>query len=140
LLARWVAGAADERLEAVMRGPLRVVLLWQIFATMRQRFDPGRAPRLHAVVEFRIRRPGRETVDRYQVTVTDERCTITIRGNQPAAVALEMGSAAFLRLVGGAAAAPGLLLKGKLKVRGDLFLATRLPRLLNIPRPPDRRT
>jgi len=140
MLARWVAGATDERLEAVLRGPLRTILLWQIFATMCQRFDPGRAQRLDAVVEFRIHRPGRETVDRYRVTVANGRCTTARRGIQPATVALDMGSVSFLRLVGGAAGAPGLLLKGKLKVRGDLLLAARLPSLLNIPRPPDRRT
>ncbi len=46
---------------------------------------------------------------------------------------LEMGPVSFLRLVAGVDGAPGLILRGRLRVAGDPFLAVRLPRLLNIP-------
>jgi hypothetical protein len=54
-LARWVWYASDEQLERVMRSRVRRILLWQIFRTMRQRFDAERAAGVDAVVEFRIR-------------------------------------------------------------------------------------
>jgi putative sterol carrier protein len=140
LLRRWVAAAPDARLDSVMRGPLRAVLLWQIFATMRERFDGDRASGVDAVVEFRIRRAVRDTVDRYQVVMAGGRCTTTKHGEQAPTVALEMDSVSFLRLVGGAASAPGLVLRGRLSVRGDFLLAARLPRLLNIPAAPNERS
>jgi hypothetical protein len=54
-------------------------------------------------------------------------------------VILEMDSVSFLRLVGGAAGAPGLVVRGRLRVGGDLLLAARLPTLLKIPRTRDER-
>lgn len=138
-LMRWVAGASDARLERVMRGPLRRILLWQIFVTIRQRFDAGREPGLDAIVEFGIRRPGSRVADRYRVAIADGRCATTRRGAGRFTVALDMDSVSFLRLVGGNAAPAGLLLTGRLKVRGDILLAARLPRLLSIPRPAGRR-
>jgi putative sterol carrier protein len=122
-----------------MRGPRRTILLWQIFATMCQRFDAGREPGLDSIVEFRIRRPGSRTVDPYRIAIAGGRCRRTRRGERTPTVALEMDSVSFLRLVGGAAAPARLLLSGRLKVRGDILLGARLPSLLNIPKPPGRR-
>lgn len=139
LLRRWVAGASDERLESVMRAPFGGVLRWQIFTTMRQRFDGDRASGLEAVVEFRIRRPGRQAVDRYQLAMAGGRCRRLKHAERSPAVTLEMDSPSFLRLVGGASGAPILMVTRRLKVRGDFLLAARLPGLLKIPRAPDER-
>ena len=133
-LARWVAGASTARLERVMRSPLRRLLLRQIFRTMRRRFDPAQAAGVDAVVEFRIRRSGGGPVDRFQVVISRGRCTTSRGGGRRPSVTLDMGPATFLRLVGGAAGAPKLVLMGKLWVWGDPLLAARLPSLLNIPR------
>jgi putative sterol carrier protein len=138
LLARWVKAAPDERLEAVMRSWLRRVLLWQIFRTMRQRVDPDRGWGGDAVVEFRIRRNRGNGVDRYQLTIAEGRCTATRSAKRTPTVRLEMQPVGFLRLVGGAASAPALILTRKLRVSGDLLLAARLPTLLKIPRPVSR--
>ena len=134
LLARWVAGASTPQLERVMRSPLRRFLLRQIFQTMRRRVDPAQAAGLDAVVEFRIRRSGGRPADRFQVVIADGRCTASRGADRRASVTLDMGPATFLRLVGGAAGVPKLVLLGKLRVWGDLVLAARLPELLNIPK------
>jgi hypothetical protein len=134
MFARWVRRGSDERLGSVMRSPLRGILLWQIFRTIRQRFDRDRAARVEAVVEFRIGGRRSRLVARYQVAVAGGSCTTTRRGNRTPTVTLNIEPVPFLRLVAGAASAPSLLLSGKLSVSGDLLLAARLPRLLNIPR------
>ena len=134
MLARCVAGAPTAGLERVMRSPLRRVLLWQIFRTMRRRIDPAQAPGVDAVVEFRIRRSGGGPVDRFQVVIAGGRCTTSRGGGRRPSVRLDMGPATFLRLVGGATGAPRLVLLGKLRVWGDPLLAARLPGLLNIPK------
>jgi len=138
LLARWVKAATDERLEAVMRGLHRRVLLWQIFRTMRQRVDPDRGWGGDAVVEFRIRRHRADGVDRYQLAVADGRCTTTRSAKRTPTLTLEMQPVVFLRLVGGAASAPALILTRRLRISGDLVLAARLPTLLKTPRPTSR--
>ena len=133
LFARWVAGASTPQLERVMRSPLRRMLLWQIFQTMRRRVDPARAAGVDAVIEFRIRRSGGTPAERAQVVLAGGRCTTSRGGDRRPSVTLDMGPATFLRLVGGASSAPKLMLQGRLWVWGDLMLAARLPELLNIP-------
>jgi hypothetical protein len=131
-LAWWVTRASDERLQSVMRSRVRGVLLWQIFRTIRQRAQPD--AQVNAVVEFRItcRRDG--GIDRHQLTLTDGRCRKARRAGRRPAVTLELAPVAFLRLVGGTASPHGLLIAGKLKVRGDFTLALALPRTLRLPR------
>ena len=94
--------------------------------------------RVNAVVEFRItgRRDG--GIDRYRLTLAEGRCR-TSRHDGPPAFTLELGPVAFLRLVSGTASPTGLLLTGKLKLRGGLLLALALPTTLRIPRRRPRR-
>lgn len=134
-LARWVAQASDERLARTMSGPLRSVLIWQIFRTMRQRFDPDRAAGVDAVVEFRVRGGRRGRTDRRQLVIADRRCTTPLRPTYTPTLTLELEPVAFLQLVGGAVGAWRLVLAGTLQVRGDLILAVRLSRVLDIPSP-----
>jgi hypothetical protein len=67
------------------------------------------------------------------------RCRRPRHRRQAARVILEMDSVSLLRLIGGAAGAPGLLVRGRLKVAGDLLVAAPLPTLLRFPRTPDER-
>lgn len=135
-LTRWVAQASDERLARTMRGPLRRMLIWQIFSTMRRRFDPERAAGVDAVVEFRVQGGRHGRIDRRQVMIADGRCATSARATCAPTLTLELDPVAFLRLVGGAIGAWRLVLAGRLKVRGDLILAIRLPRVLGIPSRP----
>jgi hypothetical protein len=131
-LAWWVRRTADQRLQSVMRSPLRGVLLWLIFRTVRQRAQP--AARVNAIVEFQIsgRRDG--GVDCYRLALTGGRGRRSRRAGQRPAVTLELEPVAFLRLVGGTASPQRLLLARKLKLRGDLMLALDLPTALRLPR------
>ncbi len=136
--AWWVSSSSDQRLQSIMRSHLRAVLLWQIFRTMRQRALPDE--RVNAVVEFRITGRRDEGIDHYRLTLADGRCR-TSRPDEPPALTLELGPVAFLRLVSGTASTRGLLLTGKLKLRGQLLLALTLPTALRIPsRRPRRRS
>jgi len=130
-LAWWVRSASEQRLKSVMRGRLRGVLLWQIFRTIRQRAQPD--TRLDAVVEFRITGRRDDRIDRYQLTLTDGRCRTSRRSGPRPALTLELDPVAFLRLIGGTASPPRLLITGKLKLRGDLMVALALPAALRLP-------
>lgn len=97
--------------------PVRGVLLWQLFGTIRQRAQPD--SRFNAVVEFGIagRRDG--SIDRYQLTLKDGRCKASRRDGRRAALTLELEPVALLRLVGGASSAARLLFTRQLTLRGD---------------------
>lgn len=117
-----------------MRSVLRRLLVWQIFRTMRQRIDPGRAAGVEAIVEWRIGGRRRGGLDRYQLAFAGGRCRLRRGGGQVPTLTLEMDGVGFLRLVAGASGAAWLALGGRLRARGDLALAAQLPRLLNVPR------
>ena len=129
--AWWVSVSSDQRLQSLMDSHLRAVLLWQIFRTIRQRARPEE--RINAVVEFRITGRGDGGIDRYRLRLADGRCR-TSRHDGPPALTLELGPVALLRLVSGTASPAGLLLTGKLKLRGGMLLALALPTALRIPR------
>ena len=143
LLARWVAGAPDERLARTMGGPLRRVLIWQIFRTMRQRADAERVAGIDAIVEFQVRGGRHGRTDRRQVVIANGRCKTPARATRRPTLTVQLTPVAFLRLVGGASGPSRLVMTGGLKVRGDLLLAMRLPQVLGIPgrpaSPPRRR-
>ncbi len=103
---------------------------------MRQRIDARRAAGVDAVVEWRIGGRRRGGVDRYQLAFAGGRCRARRGGRQVPTLTLELDGVGFLRLVAGASGAARLALGGRLRVRGDLVLAARLPRLLNVPRGP----
>lgn len=129
--ASWVRTTPEQRLRSVMHSRLRGPLLWQIFRTIARRAQPD--PRVDAVVEFRIAGRRRGGVDRYQLMLVDGRGRTSRRGGRRPALTLELEPVAFLRLVSGTASPQRLLLSGRLKVRGDLILALRLPAILRIP-------
>ncbi len=131
-LARWVRRTADQRLQLIIRGPFRGVLLWLIFRTIRQRAQPDR--RVNAIVEFKIagRRDG--GVDCYRLALTGGRARRSRTAGEPPAVTLELEPVAFLQLTGGTASPQRLLLARKLKLHGDLMLALDLPTALGLPR------
>lgn len=130
-LAWWVRRSTDQRLQSVIRSPVRGVLLWLIFRTIRQRAQPD--TRINAVVEFRItgRRDG--GVDRYRLALTGGRASTSRLARQAPALTLELEPVAFLRLAGGTVSPQRLVIGGKLKLHGDLILALALPTALRLP-------
>jgi hypothetical protein len=89
---------------------------------------------MSAVVHYEIWRP-RGGFDLYEVVIEKGGCRARRGAKRTPQVTLELSGPDFLRLMTGNAGGPGLLLRGRLRVRGSLTLALRLPRLFRIPRP-----
>ncbi len=138
-LTIWVRSASDDRLAAVMRSPLRRLLVGAIVRTIAQRAQPGAG--VNATVEFRVRGRRGGGSDRYRVTLAGGRGRASRRGHRPPALTLELEPVAFLRLTGGTAGILRLLIAGTLRLRGDLALALVLPAALRLPtvQPPSPR-
>ncbi|MEU1124495.1 SCP2 sterol-binding domain-containing protein [Streptomyces sp. NPDC005899] len=130
--ARIVKGLSTEQLGDVMRGELRTRILGEVFGRMRQQFRPEAAGPLRALIRWRIT-GGSELV--YETSIADGTCTVREgRSEADPRTTLVMGDAQFLRLVSGNANPVTMFMTRKLKVAGDVGLASGLTRYFDIPK------
>ena len=124
----------EERLEAAMSGPMRDVIVAEVFRRMPDRLNRCAAAGLEAAIAWRIRRPD-GAYDRYVVRVADGACSVEPEGEGEARVSLQMDSLTFCKVVTGNANPVMQFMTGKLSVRGDLMFAANVTRLFDIPSP-----
>ena len=130
--AALVRDATDEQLEAGMRAN-RELILGEIFRRMGDHFDGDKADKVDAVIEWRILEPEEGEYDRWQMVIEERRCTVNRDGDRRPSVTYTVGPVDFIRLISGHKSGPELFMLGKLKVRGNLMLAARMPAWFHIP-------
>lgn len=128
-----------EHLRAVLASDFRQVVLDEIFRRLPDFVNLRKASGLRLTVGFRITgRPDGE-VDRYVVTLADNRATVTAGPGVEALGAAARNATVtcdasdFLRLVTGHLGAVTGVLRGQLRVRGDKTAALRLNSAFDIP-------
>ncbi|WP_205697868.1 SCP2 sterol-binding domain-containing protein [Conexibacter sp. SYSU D00693] len=132
---RRVRSAPRERLDA-LDGVTGRALLVGVFRAAPSAFRRGHGPRETMTVEFRIgEADGGASV--HTLVLDRDRCRVKHGIVAEPDLVLEVGIADFLRLVVGEEDAGRLVFDGRLKVRGDLWLAMRLPRMFVV-RPSSR--
>lgn len=132
LFASLVRDATDDQLQDGL-DTNRQLILEEIFRRMPEQFDPEQAAGVQATVEWRIRdRPG-GGYDAWHVTLRDGRCEVAEGPAEDPTVIYEIGPIDFIRLITNNASGPKLFLFGRLKIRGNLVLATRMPTFFRIP-------
>ena len=132
--ARLIAQTPDARLEEGMRTVFRTLVLDEIFSRMERHFDPARAPRVQAVIDWKVLDRPEGGYDHYRVTIADGACTVVRDpGKGRARVTIRVKPVDFLKLVTGNANGPALMLRGRLRIEGDLLFARRLQNLFEIP-------
>jgi putative sterol carrier protein len=131
---RYVGRAPDKRLRRLMSGRIGVRLVGAVKRAMEQRFNSDKVGELEAVVEFWITGRGDGRSDNWQLVIEDGGCQASEELREEPDLTVEIDCVQFLRLVTGNASGPKLLLKGDLRLDGDLMLATRLPQLFRRPR------
>nr|WP_202435302.1 MULTISPECIES: SCP2 sterol-binding domain-containing protein [unclassified Streptomyces] len=130
--ARIVKGLSGRQLGEVMRGELRTRVLGEVFGRMRQQFRPEAAGRLKALIRWRI--TGESDVF-YETSIADGTCAVTQgRSEAEPRTTLVMGDADFLKLVSGNGNPVTMFMMRKLKVAGDVGLASGLTRYFDIPK------
>ena len=134
VFATLVEQASDEQLERGL-AENRELMLAGIFEQMPASLDPERAGDVDAVLEWRIREGPGGGPDRYQVTIRGGRCTVERDGGADPSVSYELSAVDFVKLVAGVEQGPKLFVFGRLKVRGNLLLAARVPTFFRMPRP-----
>ena len=136
--AALIADASDEQLEQGVRAN-RDLMLQEIFRRMPEHLDAEAAKGVSAVIEWEIGGPPDGSSDHYRVAIERGACTVS-KGPAPEAdVRYRIGAVDFLKLVAGVTTGPKLFLVGRLRIRGDLVMAARVPGLLR-PAGTNRRT
>jgi putative sterol carrier protein len=132
VFASMVREASDEQLAAGLAAN-REPLLQEIFRRMPEQFDPERAAGVDAVVEWRIRNPDTGGHDAWHLTMRAGSCQVAAGPAEWPTVIYEIDPIDFVRLITGNASGPKLFLFGRLKIRGNLLLAARMPGFFRIP-------
>ena len=133
-LVQIVAGATDQQLEELMASEARKDIVEDIFRRMAEHVDPDRARDVTAVVHWKIYdRPG-GGYDHYEVVLEGGTCAVSESPSREAAITLKLKPADFLKLVSGNASGPTMFMTGKLKLEGDVMLASRLTSMFRMPK------
>jgi putative sterol carrier protein len=134
--AELIAGASDDQLSEIIHGPLRKQVLDEIFGRMADHVEPAQIDGLDAVVHFKILdRPDDQGggYDHYEVIFAEGTCRAGDSPGREPKVTIKTSGVHFLKLAGNRASGPTLFLTGKLKLEGDVMLASRLTSYFRIP-------
>lgn len=129
-----VAGTPEHELAEGMRSELRHQILDEIFTRMEEHFDPSKSAEVDAIIVFEITGQAEDdTSDKFQVIIKNDTCSTSRELTETQTMYLVLEAADFLRLIAGQTTGMDLYIGGKLKVDGNLLLATRLSGLFLIP-------
>src|SRR5581483_6635166 len=133
-----VAGAIRampaQRLDRVMRSPLRRAILEGIFWQMPRHLDKRKAAAVNAAIRWRIGGRGDGGEDVYDLVLAEGRARVKRGGAEEAPrLTITIDGAEFLRVAVGASNPVNAYLGGKLALRGDVMQAARLTMLFRIP-------
>lgn len=132
--ARLVNGMSKKDLAAITAGPARDRIIEEIFGRMRGSFRPEVAGRLRALIRWRVVDGGAADAV-YEMDIAEGQCAVA-RGasDREPRLALVLSGQDFARLCSGNATGVTLFMTRRLKVTGDLGLASALTRYFDIPK------
>ncbi len=131
--AAVLGGVKDAHLERLMSGGFREVVLEQVFTRLPEFLDERRAAGQRLTVGFRIDGRPDGGADRVTVYVDRGTCRAERDAEGERDATLVLGGAQFLKLVTGHLNPVTGVVRGALKVRGDLNAALTLYRIMRIP-------
>jgi putative sterol carrier protein len=119
--------AGGDRLESVMRSPVRRAVLDAIFWQIPRRLDRRRAERVEATVRWQITAPASDAIDVYDLIFAEGRCRVA-RGQSESEprVTVTVDGGEFVRLLTGNSDALQAYFKGRLALSGDIVFAAKL--------------
>lgn len=130
--AALVRRTPAREIAELMRGELRARVLAEVFGRMERQFRPENAGSLNAVIRWEI---TGESLAVWETSIADGTCAV--RAGAHAAnprVTLTMADAEFLRLVSGNGSPVAMFMTRKVRIAGDIGVASGLTRLFDIPK------
>src|SRR5215208_4163819 len=134
--AQLIAGSSKGQLKEIVNGPARKQVLDEIFRRMADHVEPVKARGNDAVVHFKILDRPEELgggYDHYEVVFEDGTCSTSDLIEREPNVTIRVAPIHFLKLAANQASGPTLFLTGKLRLEGDVMLASRLTSFFRIP-------
>ncbi|GHA86361.1 MULTISPECIES: SCP2 sterol-binding domain-containing protein [Streptomyces] len=130
--ARIVKGLSAKQLTEFMHGEIRTRVLSEVFGRMREQFRPEAAGQLRALIRWKITGESDEV---YETSIAAGTCTVRAgRSDAEPRTTLMMGDADFLKLVSGNGNPVTMFMMRKLRIVGDVGLASGLTRYFDIPK------
>jgi len=137
-LARLVRDTPDRLLAQGLRLN-REAILAEVFRRFGERLTAA-GRRRRAVIEWKIAGAANgDGYDRWFVVIRDGECTTGKDLPERPRVTLQVGALDFLKIVTGNANPAQMFLRRQLRVKGDLILAARMPKMFAIPGAEGRR-
>lgn len=125
-LVRLIRGMPEAELTRVLGGPDRQSVLDAVLTRLPELFRPEKAQGVRSTVQLRITGgPAEHPEDSYELVIADGRCSLSERPGSSPDAALSMGPVELARLISGRGNPAMMVLRGKIKVRGDLGHASR---------------
>ncbi len=131
-----MSGVTDEQLAEMMNSEMRTQVLDEIFGRMAEHVDPAGAKDTNAVIHFKILDKPEDQgggYDHYEIVFKDGACSLSEKPEADPNVTIKVDPVNFLKLASNQASGPTLFMTGKLKLEGDLMLASRLMGFFKIP-------
>jgi hypothetical protein len=133
--ARLVKGASAHELQQLMRGERRQAVLDELLRQMPGAFRADKAGSLDAVVHWNIADRLDGGSDVYELVISRGTCRLSPSPQHEPQLTLSIGAVDFLRVVTGNAHPVALVMKGRLRTKGELGLIAKFPTLFAVPRP-----
>jgi putative sterol carrier protein len=131
--SRAIKGVKDAHLDQVMAGGFREVVLEQVFTRMPDFLDRDKAAKQSVTVGFRVDGRPDGGSDRVVVYVDQGSCRVERDGEGDRDATLILSGTQFLKLVLGHLNPVTAVMKGSIKVKGDVKAALRLHKVMRIP-------
>jgi hypothetical protein len=133
--ARLVKKSSARDLLRLMQSARRTAVLDELFVRIPGVFRSDRAGTLAAVIHWQIGDRPDGGVDTYQMVIADGTCVLSPSPELTPRLTLTLGAVDFLNLVTGNAHPVALVMRGRMRTRGDLALTAKFPSLFDIPKP-----
>jgi hypothetical protein len=133
--SRLVKKTPADELRRLMHGERREPILHELFVQMPGVFRRERAGSINAVIHWNIGDRPDGGSDVYELVISGGSCRLSTRPERQPNLTLSLGGVDFLNLVTGNAHAVMLVMRGKLKTKGDAGLVAKFPSLFDVPKP-----
>ncbi|MEU8655398.1 SCP2 sterol-binding domain-containing protein [Actinoplanes philippinensis] len=129
-----VKATPDAKISQVMASEKRTKILDEVFNRMPTLFRADRAGNTATVIHWIISGGPGGTSDTYETVIENATCTVTSTPVREPKLAMTMDGLTFLKIVSGTGNPVTLFMTGKIKTKGDITLATSIPKLFDIPK------
>ncbi|MEW1954472.1 SCP2 sterol-binding domain-containing protein [Terrabacter sp. NPDC080008] len=130
---RIVERMSDRQVDEVMASANRGLIIGTIFRRMPGLFRPDRAAGVEATTHWSITGRPDGGADEWTVRFADARCTCLPGHEGQAALSLTMAPVEFTKVVTKRGRPAVMFMTGRIKAKGDLHLANRIPSFFDLP-------